>query len=91
MFEKLWEGNQLAMKNVLEETDTKEDSLAKTKAKNYYVSCMDPNGTIEGLGGKPLLQLLHNHLNDWDLLFREPKPSGKNNFTVTSGLFTLFY
>ena len=61
MFEKLWEANQLAMKNVLEE-ETSESSTAKSKAKNYYMSCMDPNGTIESLGGKPLLQLLHNHL-----------------------------
>ena len=77
MFEKLWEANQLAMKNVLEETETKEESVAKTKARNYYVSCMDPNGTIEGLGGKPLLQLLQNHLNGWDLLLKEPKQSGE--------------
>ena len=79
MFEKLWEANQLAMKNVLEEDreaeETKENTNstgAKSKAKDYYVSCMDPNGTIESLGGKPLLQLLDNHLIDWTLLLKNP-------------------
>ena len=79
MFEKLWEANQLAMKNVLEEDSAEENtkenmnsSTAKSKAKDYYVSCMDPNGTIESLGGKPLLQLLNNHLVDWTLLLKNP-------------------
>ena len=54
MFEKLWEANQLAMKNVLEEDSAEENtkentnsSLAKSKAEDYYLSCVHLNGTIE--------------------------------------------
>ena len=67
MFEKLWEGNQLVMKNALEENfDNKSSSSsmensAKKKAHHYYLSCMDPNGTIEDLSGKPLLELIRTH------------------------------
>ena len=32
---------------------------------------MDPNGTIESLGGKPLLQMLRTHLVGWHLLQRQ--------------------
>ena len=50
MFEKLWEANQLVMKNALEEDFSTDPSVqknnAKLKAQNYYYSCMDPNGTI---------------------------------------------
>ena len=50
MFEKLWEANQLVMKNALEEDFSNDPSVqkdsAKLKAQNYYYSCMDPNGTI---------------------------------------------
>ena len=33
---------------------------------------MDPNGTIESLGGKPLLEMLRTHLVGWHLLQRLP-------------------
>ena len=48
MFEKLWEANQLVMKNALEEdfSNPVQKDSAKLKAQNYYYSCMDPNGTI---------------------------------------------
>ena len=65
MFEKLWEGNQLVMKNALEENFDNKSSMeinsAKEKAHHYYISCMDPNGTIEDLSGKPLLDLIRTH------------------------------
>ena len=48
---------------------------AKRKAHNYYTSCMDPNGTIESLGGKPLLEMLRTHLVGWHLLQRLPPPT----------------
>ena len=48
---------------------------AKRKAQNYYTSCMDPNGTIESLGGKPLLEMLRTHLVGWHLLQRLPPPT----------------
>ena len=67
-FDKLWEANQLIMKNALEhihETDEAGDhdedgrvTGAKAKLHLYYDSCIDRNGTIEQLKGKPLLDLL---------------------------------
>ncbi len=33
-------------------------STAETKARKYYIACMDANKTIEKLGAKPLLDLL---------------------------------
>jgi len=83
IFEKILEGNQLVMKNVLENAtsikdDTKSEGVntdAKRKAHNYYTSCMDPNGTIESLGGKPLLEMLRTHLVGWHLLQRLPPPT----------------
>ena len=36
---------------------------------------MDPNGTIESLGGKPLLEMLRTHLVGWHLLQRLPPPT----------------
>ena len=70
MFEKLWETNQLAMKNVLEgdtaEENTKENtnsSLAKSKAEDYYLSCMDPSGTIDSLECKTVIAIIEKSLN----------------------------
>lgn len=73
MFEKLWEGNQLVMKNALEENVNETTAAeAEVKAHNYFVSCMDPTGTIESLGGKPLLNLIRTHLGSWRLLQLDP-------------------
>ena len=75
MFEKLWERNQLVMKNSLEEVDkTLPEENAKKKAYAYYVSCLDPNGTIEALSGKPLLNMIRTHLVGWHLFQRDPMP-----------------
>ena len=53
------------MKNALEENFDNKSSMeinsAKEKAHHYYLSCMDPNGTIEDLSGKPLLDLIRTH------------------------------
>lgn len=65
------------MKNVLEDTARDESFTqddAKWKAHGYYISCMDVNGTIEGLGGKPLLNLLRQYMSGWHLLEKEPAP-----------------
>lgn len=64
------------MKNVLEDTAQDKSATeddAKWKAHGYYISCMDVNGTIEGLGGKPLLNLLRQHMFGWHLLQKEPQ------------------
>ena len=65
MFEKLWEANQLAMRNVLEgdtaEENTKENtnsSLAKRKAEYYYTSCVHLNRTIESLECKTVIAII---------------------------------
>jgi hypothetical protein len=34
----------------------------------YYESCMDNDGTIEALAGKPVLQLIKDHFGSWPLL-----------------------
>ncbi len=61
------------MKNVLEDQGLKDLAFgnAKRKAHDYYTSCMDLNGTIEALGGKPLLSMLRERLVGWHLLQRE--------------------
>jgi hypothetical protein len=41
---------------------------AELKAKMYYESCMDTDGTIEALAGKPVLQLINKHFGSWPLL-----------------------
>lgn len=41
-------------------------SKAERKAKQYYLSCMDANETIEALGAKPLLDLLAN-VGGWSI------------------------
>lgn len=69
------------MKNVLEDATLKDLSSgdAKKKAQDYYSSCMDPNGTIESLGGKPLLQMLHTHLVGWHLLQKDLEPAAEED------------
>lgn len=52
-FSKLTQDNQLVLKNIIE-NDTNSFKGAELKAKMYYDSCMDKNGTIEKLKAKPL-------------------------------------
>ncbi|XP_074654372.1 endothelin-converting enzyme homolog isoform X2 [Tubulanus polymorphus] len=59
-FGEQWKKNQLVMKNVLEMPLKSSKSEAETKAKLYYQSCLDKNGTIDKLGIKPLLDLLRD-------------------------------
>ena len=84
MFEKLWEANQLVMKNSLEESTTSvishklklvgggsgdsNNPPAEEKARIYYTACLDKNGTIEQLAGTPLLNLIRKNLGTWQLL-----------------------
>lgn len=62
------------MKNALEEkvtNEAKKDPLinqAELKAKLYFESCMDTEGTIEALAGKPVIQLIKEHFGSWPLL-----------------------
>lgn len=51
-------------------------SKAERKAKYYFLSCMDANGTIETLGAKPLLDLLDT-VGGWNV-------SGKFNLSTWS-------
>ena len=58
-------------RNILERNTTKSDSecAACLKARQYYNSCIDTNGTLERLGGKPLLDLLQHfywNVTDFD-------------------------
>ena len=72
---------QLVMKNALEEklsanasdkTKTRPDlppaNVAELKAKMYYESCMDSDGTVEALSGRPVLKLIKDHFESWPLL-----------------------
>jgi predicted metalloendopeptidase len=52
MFEKLWEANQLVMRNALDEGDRKDAPEAEKKALKYYRSCLDAEAIIERRGGK---------------------------------------
>jgi len=70
-FKKLWQNNQNTMRNILERNMTESDSkcAACQKARTYYNSCRDKNGSLETLGGEPLLQLLQNfywNVTDFD-------------------------
>lgn len=51
MFEKLWEGNQLVLRNALEAGPTKNTTGAMEKVFTYYESCLDKNDTLEELAG----------------------------------------
>lgn len=58
-FNKLWQQNQLIMKNVLESESFKSNSsAAEQKARVYYASCLDKNETIERLGAEPMIDFL---------------------------------
>ncbi|XP_015588301.1 endothelin-converting enzyme homolog isoform X2 [Cephus cinctus] len=65
-FGKLEQENQLILKNVLEKPLNEMKSEAERKAKLYYISCMDPDETIEVLGAKPMLNLL-NDTGGWNI------------------------
>ena len=56
-FGKLTQDNQLILRNVLEDK-TRRFNDAEMKAKTYYESCMDKNGTIEKLKAEPLLKFI---------------------------------
>lgn len=48
---------------------TEEGCTACAKARSYYNSCLDKNGTLETLGGRPLLDLLRPlfwNITDYD-------------------------
>jgi len=42
-------------------------SEAEVKAKKFYSSCLDVNGTIESLGAQPLLDLVHKEFSEWSV------------------------
>ncbi|XP_067124089.1 endothelin-converting enzyme homolog isoform X3 [Centruroides vittatus] len=65
-FGKLWQENQLVMKNVLESNKSEFKSESERKARTYYFSCLDKNETIEQLGAKPMLNLL-NQTGGWNI------------------------
>ncbi|XP_066598593.1 endothelin-converting enzyme homolog isoform X2 [Prorops nasuta] len=75
-FGKLEQDNQLVVKNVLEKPFNELKSEAEKKAKLFYLSCMDLNGTIEELGAKPMLDLLEN-VGGWNV-------SGRFNISTWS-------
>ena len=83
MFKKLTEANELVIKNALE-SGKFEPNSAKEKAQRYYNSCIDKKGTIEKVGGKPLLELMHSKVGDWQLL-----STSKETFEPISNL-TIF-
>ncbi|CAG2117658.1 unnamed protein product, partial [Medioppia subpectinata] len=66
-FGKLWQENQLVMKNVLEDTKSNsQTNNAETKARIYYHSCVDKNETMEKLGPKPMQDFL-KQINGWNI------------------------
>nr|KAF7416503.1 hypothetical protein H0235_011034 [Vespula pensylvanica] len=66
IFENMEQRNQVAIKNALEKPFNEMKSKAERKAKNYYISCIDANGTIEALGAQPLLNLLDT-IGGWNI------------------------
>ncbi|XP_035742254.1 endothelin-converting enzyme homolog isoform X1 [Vespa mandarinia] len=66
IFANMEQQNQLAIKNVLEKPFSEMKSKAEKKAKNYYMSCMDANETVEALGAQPLLDLLDT-IGGWNI------------------------
>lgn len=72
MFEKLWEGNQLALKNVLDAGPSNNVSKTMKKVFTYYSACLDGNGTLEEHEGKPLLDILNSPgIGGWKILKEE--------------------
>lgn len=65
-FGKLWQENQLVMRNVLEKPLSSNASKAEIKAQVYYNSCMDANDTMEKLGAKPLTDLIYK-VGGWNI------------------------
>lgn len=65
-FEKLRDQLHETLQQLLESTDNSSDSLAVTKAKDLYRSCMDLD-KLEERGKAPLLQLLQD-LGGWPIL-----------------------
>ncbi|XP_043243436.1 endothelin-converting enzyme homolog [Amphibalanus amphitrite] len=65
-FGKLWQQNQLVIKNVLESPPEELANDAERKAQTYYRSCVDSNGTAEARGGTPLLELIER-IGGWNL------------------------
>ncbi|XP_054713276.1 endothelin-converting enzyme homolog isoform X1 [Uloborus diversus] len=65
-FGKLWQENQIVMKNVLEDDSFELKSEAEKKARTYYTSCLDKNETVDKLGPKPMLDLL-NKVGGWNI------------------------
>ncbi|KAF7390717.1 hypothetical protein HZH66_009197 [Vespula vulgaris] len=66
IFENMEQRNQVAIKNALEKPFNEMKSKAERKAKNYYISCIDANETIEALGAQPLLNLLDT-IGGWNI------------------------
>lgn len=70
-FSKLWQKNEYVMKGILESNATGEEVFCEPckKARDYYLSCFDTNGTLDELGGQPLLELLQKfywNITDFD-------------------------
>ncbi|OQR72212.1 endothelin-converting enzyme 2-like [Tropilaelaps mercedesae] len=65
-FGKLWQENQLVMKNILDDDSRPLNSSAERLAKTYYLSCLDRNDTIESLGSTPIDELL-TQLGGWNI------------------------
>lgn len=70
-FKKLWQNNQNTLRKLLERNSTEKDSSCRAcqKARTYYTSCVDPEGKLEKLEGKPLLDLLSQfywNITDFD-------------------------
>ncbi|XP_075540860.1 M13 family metallopeptidase neprilysin 3 isoform X2 [Dermacentor variabilis] len=94
-FGKLWQENQLVMKNVLEDEKTELKSEAEQKARIYYYSCLDKNDTVESLGSKPIVNLLdivggwnvtgNYSMDTWQL---QPALQLIHNVYSRSGLFS---
>ncbi|XP_065336097.1 endothelin-converting enzyme homolog isoform X3 [Cloeon dipterum] len=58
--------NQRVIKKILEQPKGNRSSSAEDKAKMYYISCMDPNNTIETLGAAPLQEIL-TEVGGWNV------------------------
>ena len=89
MFEKLWEQNQLAMKNALEGLQVRKGRGTRTysaedKARLYYDSCIDTPGHIEGAAGRPLIDLIRNYTGSWSLLDPPPSLTADSNSVPTA-------
>lgn len=79
------------------ESSQDEECVAEKMAKQYYISCLDPNEQTEKLGAAPMLDLLRDiggwsiidknfSISDWN--FQNTLEKVQNSYNFGAGLFS---